>query len=314
MDPYVISVPWILRKLIVSCFILPFRPKSTAEAYETIWMKEGSPLLFYTKKLRQQLEEKHRLNIEIAMRYGNPGISEALESFDKRGIHNLYILPLYPQFCDATVTTSINEVIEKNDQNANLHIVPPFYSSEEFVNSSKTIIAEHLPTNFDHLLFSYHSLPERQIKKSDSTGALCLAKENCCSTDVGTNTLCYRRQCLKTSELIAKGLKINSSKYSSSFQSKLGPIPWLSPSTEEILGDLARSGVKRLVVGCPSFVADNLETLEEIGTRGKETFINAGGEDLTLIPCLNDHPEWVASLSRLLINHSSKDAKAVTSV
>ena len=313
MDPYVISVPWIFRKLIVSCFILPFRPNSTAEAYKTIWMDEGSPLLFYTKRLCQQLEEQHDLNIEIAMRYGTPSISEALESFEKKNIKNLHILPLYPQFCDATVTTSINEVIKKNQQKANLSIVSPFYSSEEFIKSSRTVIEEHLPIDFDHLLFSYHSLPESQIKKSDPTGNHCLANDDCCSTDFDSNEHCYRRQCLKTSQLIAQALKLSNSKYSSSFQSKLGPIPWLKPSTEETLSDLARSGIKRLVVACPSFVADNLETLEEIGKRGKETFINAGGQELTLIPCLNDHPNWVAGLGKLLTNHSSKEAKAVTS-
>ncbi len=313
MDPYVISVPWILRKLIVSCFVLPFRPKSTAEAYKTIWTDEGSPLLLYTKKLCQQLEEQHKLPIQIAMRYGRPSISQALESFAKQHIHNICVLPLYPQFCDATVTTSITEVIRKNHQKANLSIVPPFYSSDAFISSSKTIIAERLPINYDHLLFSYHSLPERQVRKSDPTGTLCLTKENCCSTDIGSNKHCYRRQCLKTSQLIAQELKLRSSKYSSSFQSKLGPIPWLKPSTEETLINLARNGVRRLVVACPSFVADNLETLEEIGKRGKETFINAGGQDLTLIPCLNDHQDWVAGLGKLLIDYSSAEAKVVTS-
>ena len=275
----------------------------------------ASPLLEETNAQAAALEVilGDNCRVFISMRYWHPRSHEAAKAVLDYNPDRIVLVPLYPQFCDATVTTSINEVIEKNNQRANLHIVPPFYSSEEFINSSKTIISEHLPTNFDHLLFSYHSLPESQVKKSDSTGKLCLAKENCCSTDVGTNTLCYRRQCLKTSELIAKALKLNSSKYSSSFQSKLGPVPWLSPCTEEILGDLARSGVKRLVVVCPSFVADNLETLEEIGTRGKETFRNAGGEDLTLIPCLNDHPEWITSLNKLLINHSSKEAKAVTS-
>ncbi|MDC0214560.1 ferrochelatase [Gammaproteobacteria bacterium] len=313
MDPYVINAPWIIRRLIVSCFILPFRPKSTAEAYKMIWTEEGSPLLFNTQKLKNHLQGEHNLNIEIAMRYGSPSISDALESFEQQKIKTIHLLPLYPQFCDATVTTSIKEVRRKNIYKANLSVIPAFYASDAFIKSSKTVIKEHFPDDFDHLLFSYHSLPESQIKKSDKTGNHCLNKRDCCSTELEINKNCYRHQCAKTSSLIAKALNINDTSFSTSFQSKLGPVPWLKPSTETALEELAQAGVKKLVVACPSFVADNLETLEEIGERGKETFIKSGGEELTLIPCLNDHPSWVSGLANILIDHSTKDASAVTS-
>ena len=297
MDPYVINAPCIIRRLIVSCFILPFRPKSTAEAYKMIWTEEGSPLLFNTQKLKNHLQGEHNLNIEIAMRYGSPSISDALESFEQQKIKTIHLLPLYPQFCDATVTTSIKEVRRKNIYKANLSVIPAFYASDAFIKSSKTVIKEHFPDDFDHLLFSYHSLNKR----------------DCCSTELEINKNCYRHQCAKTSSLIAKALNINDTSFSTSFQSKLGPVPWLKPSTETALEELAQAGVKKLVVACPSFVADNLETLEEIGERGKKTFIKSGGEELTLIPCLNDHPSWVSGLANILIDHSTKDASAVTS-
>ena len=246
MDPYVINLPWLARKMIVSCFILPFRPKSTSEAYRKIWMDKGSPLLIFSKNLGKRLEEQFGIHVEVAMRYGRPS-------------------------------------------------------------------AENLPEKFDHLLFSYHSLPESQVKNSDPTGEHCLSHPNCCLQETSSNINCYRHQCIKTSDLISAALNIPKTKYSTSFQSKLGPVPWLTPSTEKTLISLGKSGVKQLVVACPSFVADNLETLEEIGDRGRETFIKAGGNNLTLVPCLNDRPDWVTGLGKILIDHSNEDAIEVTS-
>ena len=189
-----------------------------------------------------------------------------------------------PQFRDATVTKTINKVI-----------------------------AENLPEKFDHLLFSYHSLPESQEKNSDPTGEHCLSHPICCLLETNSNINCYGHKCIKTSDLISTALNIPKTKYSTSVQSKLGPVPWLAPPTEKTLISLARSGVEQLVVACPSFVADNLETLEEIGDRGRETFIKAGGANLTLVPCLNDRPDWVTDLGDLLIDHSNEDAIEVTS-
>ena len=313
MDPYVINLPWLARKMIVSGFILPFRPKSTSEAYKKIWMDTGSPLLFFSQNLGRKLEEQFGIKVEVAMRYGRPSISEALSSFERRNVQNIKVLPLYPQFCDATVTTTINKVVEENQEKANLSVIPPFYSNEAFVKSSAKVIAENLPEQFDHLLFSYHSLPESQIKNSDPSGKHCLSSPDCCLLGTSTNGNCYRHQCIKTSDLISLALNISKTKYSTSFQSKLGPVPWLTPSTEKTLISLAKSGVKQLVVACPSFVADNLETLEEIGDRGQETFIKAGGHNLTLVPCLNDRADWIDGLGELLIGHSSDEAIEVTS-
>ena len=156
MDPYVINLPWLARKMIVSCFILPFRPKSTSEAYRKIWMDEGSPLLIFSKNLGKRLEEQFGIHVEVAMRYGRPSIKEALSSFESQNIQEIKVLPLYPQFCDATVTTTIDKVIKENQEKANISVIPPFYSNEAFVKSSANVIAENLPEKFDHLLFSYH--------------------------------------------------------------------------------------------------------------------------------------------------------------
>ena len=313
MDPYVINLPWLARKMIVSCFILPFRPKSTSEAYRKIWMDNGSPLLIFSQNLGKRLEEQFGIHVEVAMRYGHPSITEALSSFESRNVKKIKVLPLYPQFCDATVTTTIDKVIKENQEKANISVIPPFYSNEAFVKSSANVIAENLPEKFDHLLFSYHSLPESQVKNSDPTGQHCLSHPNCCLQETNSNIKCYRHQCIKTSDLISAALNIPKAKYSTSFQSKLGPVPWLTPSTEKTLISLGKSGVKQLVVACPSFVADNLETLEEIGDRGRETFIKAGGNNLTLVPCLNDRSDWVTGLGKILIDHSSVDAIEVTS-
>ena len=247
------------------------------------------------------------------MRYGRPSIADALSSFESRNVQKIKVLPLYPQFSDATVTITINKVIAENQEKANISVIPPFYSNEAFVKSSANVIAENLPEKFDHLLFSYHSLPENQVKNSDPTGEHCLSHPNCCLQETSSNINCYRHQCIKTSDLISAALNIPKTKYGTSFQSKLGPVPWLTPSTEKTLISLAKSGVKKLVVACPSFVADNLETLEEIGDRGQETFIKAGGNNLTLVPCLNDRSDWVTGLRKILIDHSSEDAIEMTS-
>ena len=313
MDPYVINLPWILRKFIVSCIILPLRPKSTSAAYKKIWMDEGSPLLVYTKKLQEQLKQEINLPIEIAMRYGNPGIDQAVKSLKEQKINKILVLPLYPQFSDATVTTSLKEAERTCNQGTRLINLPPFYASEGFLKASETVIRENLPKDFEHLLFSYHSLPESQIKKTDPTGHYCLSQEDCCSKESAASHLCYRYQSLKTSSLLARSLKLSDKQYTTSFQSKLGPVPWLTPSTEDSLKHFGNTGIKRLVVACPSFVSDNLETLEEIGERGRQTFLDAGGESLTLIPCLNDHPTWIKALSKILLDHSINAANVVTS-
>ena len=247
------------------------------------------------------------------MRYGRPSIADALYSFESQNIKKIKVLPLYPQFSDATVTTTINKVIEENQEKANISVIPPFYSNEAFIKSSANVIAENLPEKFDHLLFSYHSLPESQVKNSDLTGEHCLSRPYCCLQETSSNINCYRHPCIKTSHLISAALNIPNTKYITSFQSKLGPVPWLTPSTEETLISLAKSGVKQLVEACPSFVADNLETLEEIGDRGRETFIKAGGDNLTLVQCLNDRSDWVTGLGKILIDHSNEDAIEVTS-
>ena len=299
MDEHVISAPWLIRRLLVSLFILPFRPKNSAHAYAKIWTDEGSPLLTHTQALCEALRERLSFPIEFAMRYGQPDIAGGIERLKARGIDELVIVPLYPQFADSTVTTSI-EKASNIAKDLPHRVLPPFYQASSYVNASSQIIREHLPETWDHLLLSFHGLPEQHLIKADPTGSHCLQSDNCCDQPSKAHDTCYRHQSLVTSQKIANTLGISDDQYTVSFQSRLGRLPWLRPYTDEMLSELPSKGVERLVVACPAFVADNLETLEEIAIQGRETFLSAGGKEFTVIPCLNTHSAWVEGLAQLL--------------
>lgn len=298
MDPYVVALPWPLRRLLVSAVILPRRPKASAEAYEKIWTERGSPLLYHTSDLVDALRGRLNEPVEVAMRYGDPGIEEGIARLREQGATRIVLAPLYPQYADSTTTTSVVRVRELA---GDMEVVPlaPFYDEDAFIEPSARIIADALPAQWDHVLFSYHGLPERALKKTDPTGDHCLS-ENCCETASPAHATCYRHQVFETSKALAGRLGLNLDQYTVSFQSRLGRLPWLRPYTDEVLADLPGQGVQHLVVACPAFVADNLETLEEIGMQGRETFLDAGGSSFTLVPCLNADAQWVAGLADLL--------------
>ncbi len=309
MDPYVLDTPWLFRRLIVSLFILPFRPKQSAHAYASIWSDEGSPLLIHSQALRDALQKEINGPVELAMRYGKPDIRSAVESLQSKADH-IVVIPLYPQYADSTVTTSLQAVREAakeaaNDAaNADWSVLAPFFAKPEFI----TPLAEQVRSadgDWDHLLMSYHGLPERHITRTDPTGSHCLREENCCAIPSSAHATCYRHQVYATSTALADSLGLERDQYTVSFQSRLGRLPWLQPYTDQVLSELPQKGVKRLAVTCPAFVADNLETLEEIGIQGRETFLEAGGEDFQLIPCLNDDASWVTGLSSLIRSHMS---------
>jgi ferrochelatase len=300
MDPYVIDVPWPIRKMIVSCFVLPFRPKRSAHAYGKIWNAAGagtgSPLLHYSRALHAGAATALDIPCELAMRYGSPSIADALEALRGRGVDDLLLVPLYPQFADSTWTTTEVRVRELAGETMRVNLLPPFYANPDYVAVMADLVNDHLPASWDHLLFSYHGLPERHITRADPTGAHCLKTPNCCDTPSPAHATCYRHQCQRTSQLIAEALEIPQARWSVSFQSRLGRQQWLTPYTDQVLAELPGRGVRNLVVACPAFVADNLETLEEIGMAGRETFLAAGGEAFTLIPCLNDRRGWIDTL------------------
>jgi len=297
MDPYVIALPWPLRKLLVSAFILPFRPRRSARAYASIWGAEGSPLLVHTRRLGDRLAQRIGRPCEIAMRYGEPRIAAALARLRRAGCDEVLAVALFPQHADATRTTAIQAVERHLPAKMRLQVLPPFYDRRGYIESQARLIERHLPTAFDHLLLSFHGLPEKQVTQADPTGSHCLAAADCCERPSPAHATCYRHQCFATSRALAARLRLRPRLISVAFQSRLGRLPWLTPYTDQVLRELPQRGVRKLAVACPAFVADNLETLEEIGIQGKKTFLQAGGQKLTLIPCLNDQPDWVEALA-----------------
>lgn len=297
MDPYVIQLPWILRRLIVSLFVLPSRPKASAEAYQSVWTEEGSPLIALSEKMHQAVQQQVTMPVELAMRYGNPSIeSKLLKLANTKGIKEILFIPLYPHFADSTVTTCIEtakQVIAQHKLDIMLTIKSPFYREQGYIDALVQQTRPYLMEEYDHLLFSYHGLPESHILKRDPSGQHCLKKEDCCIKPHAAHATCYRHQVMATTAAFAHQAQLQPDKYSVAFQSRLGRAKWLGPNTEDRLVELARNGNKDVLVMCPAFVTDCLETLEEIAIRAEEVFIEAGGRSLTLIPCLNDDPVWV---------------------
>ena len=303
MDPHVIDLPWPLRRLLVA-MILVKRPAASAEAYRSIWWEEGSPLVVLSRRLQAKVAAcwKHG-PVELAMRYGEPSIEGALLRLAGSGVRRVTLVPLYPQFADSTVTTVIEEatrILRSRSFGLEMDVLPPFYDQPEYLDALAESARPYLEQGFDHVLLSYHGLPERHLHKSDPTGAHCLKGADCCQRASGeVLASCYRAQCLRTSSGFSERAGLQARQWSVSFQSRLGRAKWIEPYTEAMLGELAAKGVRKLLVLCPAFVADCIETLEEIGERGCEQFRAAGGGELVLVPCLNDHPQWVAALVSL---------------
>ena len=300
MDKYVIDLPWLLRRILVSAFILPSRPKTSAEAYQSIWMPEGSPLKVYGQRLQEKLQQQMDTPVRLAMRYANPDMETQLTALaNQPGIKEIMLFPLYPHYAMSTVKTvteEANRIISKYGLDVQLTVHPTFYDESDYIEALVESARPWLEQSYDHLLFSYHGLPERHLKKDDPTGNHCLSSKDCCQRSTTAHTTCYRHQVYRTTAAFVERAQIPVDRYSVAFQSRLGRAKWIEPYTEPQLKELAANGVRKLLVICPAFVADCIETLEEIGIRGQETFIAAGGESLTLIPCLNDHPMWVETL------------------
>lgn len=304
MDERVIDKPWLSRALLVKGIIVPFRAPKSAEAYQKIWTKEGSPLIVYTKKLKEALEAKIDEPVEIAMRYGNPtaeyGLNALLQS--NPSIEEVVVVPLYPHYAMSSYETAVEDVkavYKKNNYSFKISFVPPFYKNPGYLNALAENIRSYLNQPYDHILFSYHGVPGRHIRKSDITGCHCLQTEDCCETPSPAHAHCYRHQVRTTTRLVTEMLNIPVNRYSISFQSRLGK-GWLTPFTDIRLEEMPKEGIKNLLILCPAFVSDCLETLEEIAMRGKEIFMNAGGESFTMIPCLNTNPLWVQALAGMV--------------
>lgn len=304
MDERVIDKSWLMRALLVKGIIVPFRAPKSAEAYKKIWTSEGSPLIVYTQKLKRALQEKIEEPVEIAMRYGNPSAEYALNKLLKENplIEEVIVVPLYPHYAMSSYETAVEDVkavYKKNKYSFKISYVSPFYENPGYLEALAENIRPYLNQPYDQILFSYHGVPGRHIRKSDVTGCHCLQTENCCETDSPAHAHCYRHQIRTTTRLVTEILNIPANKYSISFQSRLGK-GWLTPFTDIRLEEMPKEGIKNLLILCPAFVSDCLETLEEIAMRGKEIFMDAGGESFTMIPCLNTNPLWVKALTEMI--------------
>lgn len=303
MDGRVLDVSWPMRAFVVYACILPFRPKQSAEAYHKIWTTAGSPLIVTSKRVHAELQKRADIPVELAMRYQNPSIESAVSNLLKQEVTEVLLIPLFPHYAMSSFETAVErvkEVLAEMAPQMSMRVQPPYFDAPEYIKALAGSAAEYLAKGYDHLLFSFHGVPERQIKKSDPTGCHCLTAANCCETSNPAHATCYRAQCFKTMAAFAAAAALPSGKYSVSFQSRLGRTPWLRPYTDFELPRLAQEGKKRMLVICPAFVSDCLETIEEIGMRGRDTFLQGGGQELTLIPCMNEHPLWIEALEKMV--------------
>ena len=303
MDPRVIDLPVWLRRLLVYGFILPFRPFKSAKAYQKIWTSQGSPLAWHTKALTEAVSEVlgNDYCVVSAMRYGEPSIAKAIATL--ADCQHIVVLPLFPQYASAASGSAIAAVLAAYKKKwfiPKLTIINQFYDDSGFIQAHAHQLAPYLKDNNAFLLFSYHGLPQRHIDKGGCQ--IHCDSQSACPVIVQNNQTCYRAQCYQTSRDIAQVLKIDKSRYTTSFQSRLGRLPWITPYTDDKLIALANEGVQHLVVVCPSFVADCLETLEEIGMAAHDRWQALGGKSFTLVPCLNAQAMWVKAASSIISN------------
>ncbi|MCB0378593.1 MAG: ferrochelatase [Bdellovibrionales bacterium] len=299
MDPYVIDLYWPLRFFLVYGIITNFRSRKTAQNYKKIWMKGGSPLLAYSEKLVKELQKNlcDDYQVELAMRYGEPSLKNVKDRLSH--CEKVIFFPQYPQYAESTVRTAI-EPFKKIFAGIPFQIVPPFYGNAHYLDAYQNLLESHLNRlDWDHLLMSFHGLPESHLLKADPTGSHCLKSSKCCSNSPVLEH-CYRAQCYATAKGLANRLDIAKERYSVSFQSRLGRQKWTEPYTEEMYQKLVSRGVKKLAVICPAFTVDCLETLEEISMAGRQAFLNAGGEEFHFVPCLNDEPAWVEACAQII--------------
>ena len=304
-DPRVVDLPFVFRYLLLYFFILPFRPKSSARAYQKIWMKEGSPLRVYSERLVTALSNVlgSEYHVVLGMRYGLPSIEEAYDSLLALNLEHITVLPLFPQYASASTGSAIEafmKVVSQRKIMTSLRIQHAFYDDQLYLEAQASVIEKVLPDfKIDgFLLMSYHGLPEKQLDHAEYTQ--CCDRSGSCLPMTRARQSCYRAQCYATAQSLAKCLNLRDDQYAVSFQSRLGKTPWIKPYTDEILSDLYAKGVRDLYVVSPSFVADCLETLEEIGMGLSKQWLDLGGKSFSLIPAMNDDVRWVKALAQMV--------------
>jgi len=301
MDKYVIDVPFLLRALLVRGIILRKRPEKSAAAYAKIWWDEGSPLVVISKRMHKKVQAQTDIPVSLAMRYGQPSILSGLQELHDQGVDEVLLFPLYPQHAMASTVTILvlaEELRKKHFPNMKFSDVPAFYNKPDYIQNLADSIKKHLGNfEYDHLLFSYHGIPERHIRKTDVTKSHCKIDGVCCQTKSEAHQFCYRHQCYETTRQVVELLGIPADKYSQTFQSRLAGDKWLTPYTDVEINKMPEKGIKKLAVVTPAFVSDCLETLEEIAMEANHQFKEHGGEEFMAIPCLNDGDEWCATVS-----------------
>lgn len=299
-DPRVVDIPWLPRQLLLRAVILPFRPKRSAAAYKLVWTAQGSPLVTISKAQAAGLERRLGLPVLLAMRYGEPSLSAALATIVQQQIEELVVVPLFPQYSSAATGSALQAVyagLGAQPFVPAIQVLRPFWDDPAVLDAFAARVREALgETPVDALLCSFHGLPERQVKNTDAAGG-CLSRAGCCEDPGARLAFCYRAQCYATAAALGERLGL---RVITGFQSRLGRTPWIRPFTDELLTALPGEGVRRLLVVVPSFVADCLETLEEVAMRGRESFLAAGGETFVVAPCPNDDPRFLDALAGLV--------------
>lgn len=305
MDERVIDVPHLLRKILVKGFIVPLRSPKSAEKYKSIWTEDGSPLIHISRLVQKKLESVINMPVELCMRYANPTPDDALKRLFLKfpQLETVILLPLYPHYAMSSYETAVEHVKSAHSKGGygfDLKVIKPYYNNPSYLHALTNSIKPYLKVKYDRILFSYHGIPKRHILKTDTTHSHCFSCDDCCSIKSVAHDTCYRHQVFETTREVAHRLGIPESKFSVSFQSRLGRDEWLKPFTADQLKKLPAQGVRKLLIVCPAFVSDCLETLEEIKIEGQEIFMENGGEEFTFIPCLNDNDDWIAALEKLI--------------
>lgn len=303
-DKRVIDIPWLPRQMLVRRTIVPKRVEESTKNYQAIWTKEGSPLLVYGRQVEKALQKAlgEDYSVRLAMRYQSPSIGLALAHFQLESLERLVVLPLFPQYASAT-TGSVHEKVLNNVRNwqliPHLELINSYATDPGLIEAFKAAAKNRDLTSYDHILFSFHGLPEKQLKKVDR-GDHCTLSDSCCHTLTKKNHFCYGAQCYATGQALAHALDLNKERYTICFQSRLGKDPWKQPYLSDVLKECVTRGDKKVLVFCPSFVCDCVETLHEIGVEYAELFHSLGGERLDLVEGLNNDPAWIEALVHLV--------------
>lgn len=308
MDPRVIDINPVGRWFLVNLIIAPFRAPKSAALYQSIWTKEGSPLLIYGQQLRDKVAQLmgNDFEVELGMRYQSPSIEGAMKKLIAKKVERIVVLPLYPQYSSAATGSTIDEVnrvVRTNGVRIPVSIIDRFWHKEAYLNCVLNTVRGFRIEDYDHVLFSFHGVPERQIYKSSvESGDGSCKIGSCCDTITEGNKLCYRANCIQTARILAKRLNISEDKYTIGFQSRLGRTPWLQPFSDQVITELAKNGKKKVLVFSPAFVADCLETIHEIGVEYQELFHENGGEKVQLVPSLNANDDWAQAVKTILLD------------